>query len=71
VSTVEPAGEGLAVTLRGEVHTVARSCGPAAGHWVCATHALAFPREADKDTHLRTGTHAMAWMCQQHGLETP
>jgi hypothetical protein len=71
-STVEPAAEGLTVTLQGLRYTVAASCGPAAGHWVCITHAVGFYREVDKEAHIRGGHHTLAWMCHQHTLlETP
>lgn len=41
------------------------------GHWYCLTHHEHFANQFDKDTHISTGTHKLAWICHEHGIEKP
>jgi len=42
------------------------------GHWRCLTHDSAFNNQLSKGVHIQgTSAHVMAWMCNEHGLETP
>lgn len=42
------------------------------GHWYCVTHREHFANNFMKDTHIgEPGTHKLAWICHQHGIEKP
>jgi len=41
------------------------------GHWYCVTHGAHFVNQFEKDSHIRTGKHKLAWICHQHGIEAP
>lgn len=41
------------------------------GHWFCVTHDEHFENQFQKDTHINSGTHELAWMCHEHGIEQP
>lgn len=42
-----------------------------AGHWYCVTHAEHFENQLQKDMHIHAGTHQLAWICHEHGIEQP
>lgn len=41
------------------------------GHWLCVTHDQHFDNQFQKDTHINEGTHHLAWICHEHGIEQP
>jgi len=41
------------------------------GRWICATHKMFFENQMQKDSHISTGKHLLAWYCFEHGIETP
>lgn len=41
------------------------------GHWFCVTHDEHFANQMQKDTHINQGTHHLAWICHEHGIEQP
>lgn len=41
------------------------------GHWYCVTHDAHFENQFQKDTHIHRGTHHLAWICLEHGIEQP
>jgi hypothetical protein len=41
------------------------------GRWICTTHNKMFENQFQKDTHIHTGTHRLAWFCHAHGVEVP
>lgn len=53
--------------------TVQPACvGISSGQWYCTTHSIVFATNPDKEDHCRLpGTHIMAWLCKQHGIEVP
>jgi hypothetical protein len=73
VATVTPATVGSTVAMHGLTlpRTVTPSCGSARGHWWCVTHSEGFAHQLAKDHHIATGQHVLAWMCAEHGPETP
>lgn len=76
IETVK-AGEKLTVTYPGatprkvEVTVVAACDVKDRGQWYCATHDEFFANQFDKDTHISTGSHKLAWNCFEHGIEEP
>lgn len=71
MNSVDPAGVGLAVSLRNGDYTVGPKCEANYGYWVCANHAESFANQLGKDAHIHHGRHVLAWMCANHGLEVP
>lgn len=74
VATVET-GEKF-TTTRGPDHVpfvldVVESCGSNNGLWYCVTHDVSFPNQLAKDSHIERGDHKLAWLCYEHGPETP
>lgn len=76
------AGETYEVTWRGDettdTLTVVESCGKPDGRWRCCTHGETFRNQLEKDHHIGTAEeaegavdHVLAWVCYDHGLETP
>lgn len=52
--------------------TIAPSCGGKPGRWYCLTHDEVFPNNLTTDGHIESaGHHVMAWLCPDHGVETP
>lgn len=45
--------------------------GNESGHWYCVTHGDHFDNQFQKDSHIHTGTHRLAWICHEHGIEQP
>ena len=41
------------------------------GNWVCITHGEAFATQLQKDSHIDSGHHKLAWNCHRHGPEVP
>lgn len=41
------------------------------GHWFCVTHDKHFDNQFQKDTHINSGAHQLAWICHEHGIEQP
>lgn len=41
------------------------------GYWYCVTHDETFANQFEKDCHIHTGTHTLAWVCYEHGVEVP
>lgn len=41
------------------------------GHWYCVTHGEHFENQLQKDTHITQGSHQLAWICHEHGIEQP
>lgn len=41
------------------------------GRWYCATHRKRFENQLQKDIHIDTGKHRLAWVCFEHGIEVP
>lgn len=39
------------------------------GRWYCVTHDQTFLNQFEKDSHIHTGNHALAWICLEHGPE--
>jgi hypothetical protein len=54
----------------GEV-VVGPKCDTNRGHWHCATHYKDFANQLQKDIHIHSGRHQLAWVCQEHGVEVP
>jgi hypothetical protein len=49
-----------------EIHTVKPACkhsGQNSGRWFCITHKKGFENQLQKDSHIHTGKHALAWFC--------
>jgi hypothetical protein len=45
---------------------IAPSCGqdsPGVGQWTCITHNVVFGNQLQKDGHIHTGEHTLAWWC--------
>jgi hypothetical protein len=60
----------------GETETVALKCGLKPGRWICLTHPddgpmNRYPTQLQKDFHIGTGRHVLAWICAAHGPEVP
>ena len=53
------------------MYTMKPSCDGKDGHWACMTHEKEFENQFQKDTHIHTGKHLMAWVCLEHGFEQP
>lgn len=52
--------------------TVCESCGSNDGQWYCVTHDALFAHNLAKDSHIDDGgQHVLAWVCYEHGPETP
>lgn len=41
------------------------------GRWFCVTHQKHFHNQLEKDMHIGDGKHMLAWICFEHGAETP
>jgi hypothetical protein len=41
------------------------------GYWYCATHQEGFANQLQKDIHIMTNKHRLAWVCFEHGVEVP
>jgi hypothetical protein len=53
-------------------YTVKPPCDdPNSGQWYCITHDEVFRNQFEKDSHIHSGEHQLAWMCFQHGPEVP
>lgn len=50
---------------------VLSSCGGTRGLWYCTTCTVSFINQFEKDTHIHSGTHKLAWVCAYHGFEQP
>lgn len=59
------------VDTRGGFVTVGGKCDTNAGHWYCVTHREPFGNQLQKDIHIHTGKHVLAWVCREHGVEVP
>lgn len=71
ITTVE-ANEELTLQPTGDRITVLPACDlQAGGHWYCVTHDEYFQNQLMKDSHISRGDHKMAWVCLDHGIETP
>lgn len=62
-------GETVTRPTVGEYHPTPP--GNRAGHWYCVTHAKHFENQFQKDTHIHEGSHELAWICHEHGIEQP
>jgi hypothetical protein len=54
--------------------TVKDSCGhnTPLGRWACLTHNVIFGNQMNKDGHIHTGNHRLAWWCPKCvAYETP
>lgn len=75
VTTVKPGVELLLKSPLGLFYKerVSLPCqGSFSGKWYCVTHSLRFADNCEKDQHCKIpGTHELAWLCNQHGVETP
>ena len=50
---------------------VQAKCDQNSGRWYCATHRKGFANQFQKDIHIESGAHRMAWVCFEHGIEVP
>lgn len=74
-----PAGmEFTSKVFRATSCIVGKKCDKDTGHWHCITHDQAFRNQLEKDLHIGspnvgdgTQTHMLAWVCADHGVETP
>jgi hypothetical protein len=41
------------------------------GTWYCVTHDKRFDNQFQKDLHIHSGAHRLAWLCFKHGVEKP
>jgi len=46
-------------------------CDINSGRWYCATHREGFDNQFQKDIHIHTNKHRLAWVCFEHGIEVP
>lgn len=54
------------------VHVVKAPCANKNnGYWYCVTHKECFQNQLEKDCHIHTGKHVLAWLCREHGFEQP
>lgn len=46
---------------------IAESCGKNTplGRWACLTHQVHFGNQMNKDGHIHTGKHTLAWWCPE------
>ncbi len=57
---------------KGENITILPACSDKnGGNWRCITHGESFENQLQKDFHIHSGTHLLAWNCHTHGLEEP
>jgi hypothetical protein len=68
---IHRAAVGSTIETEGGTTTVREACEASAGAWYCTTHGSAFANNWEKDDHCRTGHHTLAWLCYEHGPETP
>jgi hypothetical protein len=69
---IQPVTEGATVTIDRRDMTVQPTCHDSnAGQWYCTTHDAGFANQIQKDIHIHTGRHTMAWICFSHGPEVP
>jgi hypothetical protein len=54
-----------------EMWTVGPKCQANSGRWICTTHDESFANQLQKDIHIHSGKHRMAWVCFEHGPEVP
>lgn len=58
-----------------EIHVVKAACEHKAlnsGRWFCVTHDKGFENQLQKDSHIHTGDHVLAWWCFECGeFQTP
>jgi len=57
-----------------EEGVIAPSCGQndTRGQWACINHQIVFGSQFQKDGHIHTGEHTLAWRCPKCGqYETP
>lgn len=53
-------------------YTVAEKCECNHGHWICVSCDRMLETNFEKDAHIGTGEHVMAWACTVHSkLERP
>jgi hypothetical protein len=50
---------------------VGPKCDQNNGRWYCATHRESFNNQFQKDIHIHSNKHRLAWMCFEHGIEVP
>lgn len=63
-----PIGDVLAIN--GRMHEVFPPCDNSHnGRWYCITHDERFENQLQKDIHISSGKHKLAWVCFEHGLE--
>lgn len=78
-SNVQPATVGQLITLDDPMEddplelTVGPKCSSdSAGQWVCVDHPMErLQNNFQKDIHIGSGTHTLAWICLEHGPEVP
>jgi hypothetical protein len=51
--------------------TAGPKCELKTGRWYCATHEQGFDNQLQKDIHIYTNKHRLAWVCFEHGIEVP
>lgn len=51
--------------------TIEARCSGESGMWMCLSHNLVLQGKEDHEKHVRTGRHKMAFICTEHGYETP
>lgn len=80
---VVPAPVGLKYTAKRFIpasrqaeQTVGAKCETNRGFWYCVTCDESFQNQFEKDSHVspyssKRKTHTLAWVCYEHGPETP
>lgn len=53
------------------VKTIEARCEGSSGLWMCISHNLVLESKDDLDKHTSTGRHKLAFICVEHGYETP
>jgi hypothetical protein len=59
------------VTHIGATVEILGKCQANSGYWYCLTHKEPFQNQLQKDIHVRSGSHVLAWVCWEHGFEEP
>ncbi len=69
---IHPAEEGKRFRYMGSYFTVQPKCDMNRGSWVCISCRKPFDNQMQKDTHIGTGVHTLAWFCHEHNrFEVP
>ncbi len=57
---------GQIIDTKGDQFIVQPKCEHNDGRWYCVTHKKLFLNQLEKDGHIHTGKHVMAWLCYSH-----